>query len=101
MKPMYYESPGTLNIALLRRYALILLDECKSGSANLLRDHIKSADDSEDLLMMRSAMFECISMHLGEAEAMERIRSLDLSALHSGRPARFNRPVTALSRSFP
>jgi hypothetical protein len=79
MKPMYYESPVALDIALLRRYALILLDECTSGSANFLRDHVRTARSGADLLKMRSAMFECISMHLGEAEAMERIRSLDLS----------------------
>jgi hypothetical protein len=80
MKPMYYESTATLSISLLRRYALILLDECKSGSANLLREQVKLARSAGDLLKMRSAMFECISMHLGEAEAMERIRSLDRSA---------------------
>ncbi|MDB5874361.1 MAG: hypothetical protein JWQ07_3803 [Ramlibacter sp.] len=77
---MYYESSAPLEIALLRRYALILLNECKSAAAIRLREQVSAARNAAELLKMRSAMFECISMHLGEAEAMDRIRSLDLSA---------------------
>ena len=77
---MYYESSESLGIPLLRRYALILLNECTGDSANFLRERVKLADSGDDLLKLRTAMFQCISMHLGEAEAMERIRSLDRSA---------------------
>lgn len=81
MKPVQYQSSHTpLTTELLKRYALILLTECDSGSANYLREQIRLAGTKADLLQLRSAMFECMSVHLGEAEAMERTRSLDLCA---------------------
>jgi len=76
---MYYESSSALDFDLLRRYVLILLEECTGGSANFLREQVKLAECESDLLMLRSAMFQCMCMHLGEAEAMERIRSIDRS----------------------
>lgn len=76
---MHYESTVSLDIPLLRRYVLMLLGECSGGSANFLRAQVRLADDEDDLMMLRSAIFQCISMHLGEAEAMERIRSFDLT----------------------
>ena len=80
MPAQYHESSEPLGLALLQRYALILLDECPGGSATWLREQVRAARTHTDLLKLRSAMFECISMHLGEAEAMDRIRSFDLSA---------------------
>ena len=77
---MYNQSTVPLDGELLSRYALILLNECSSGSANLLRSQLKDARSTADVLRMRAAIFECMAMHLGEAEAMDRIRSLDLSA---------------------
>ena len=80
MKQQYYESNDRLEIELLKRYALILLAECRDDPAPVLRTRVRSALTHEQLLRLRGAMFECISMHLGEAEAMDRIRSLDNSA---------------------
>ena len=77
---MYNESSAHLAVGLLRRYALILLGECRGSSANFLRTRVTAAKTNADVLKMRAAIFECMSMHLGEAEAMDRIRSLDLSA---------------------
>lgn len=77
---MYDESTVRLDIALLRRYVLILLNECRGAKPNLLREQVKTVRSTGDLLKMRSALFECMCMHLGEAEAMDRIRSLDQSA---------------------
>ncbi|MBI2771662.1 MAG: hypothetical protein HYX47_18700 [Burkholderiales bacterium] len=76
----YESSHPALTIELLRRYTLILLHECKGGSANLLRASVAAARTNADILKLRSAMFECMSAQLGEAEAMERIRSIDASA---------------------
>lgn len=76
---MYNKSSAPLPFDLLRRYALILLRECEGTSANVLRAQIEAAQTPSDLTRMRSAIFECMCMHLGEAEAMDRIRSFDLT----------------------
>ena len=76
---MYYKDAVRLGFGPLRRYALTLLSECRGASANVLRARLESASTQAELLRMRAAIFQCISMHLGEAEAMDRIRSLDLS----------------------
>jgi len=77
MKLQYNESSKHMDTPLLRRYALILLEQCPGGSANLLREHLRLAKTNADVMRLRGALFECMTMHLGEAEAMERIRSLD------------------------
>ncbi len=71
---------GGLPTELLRRYALILLADCAGGSTILMREQIRLAATHTDLVKLRSGIFESMIKNLGEAEAMERIRSFDLSA---------------------
>ena len=73
------ESQSGLDVALLRRYTLLLLSECPPQSAAVLRHQVGAARTSEELARMRGAIFQCMAMHLGEVEAMERITSFDLS----------------------
>jgi hypothetical protein len=69
----------SLDFRPLRRYTLALLTGCGGGAANFLREQIKAARTNAELTRLRSAIFECMSMQLGESEAMARIRSFDSS----------------------
>jgi hypothetical protein len=74
------ERTHSLDFGPLKRYALALLTGCGGGAAHFLREQIKAARTSAELAKLRSAIFECMSMQLGESEAMARIRSFDSSA---------------------
>jgi hypothetical protein len=76
-RPSAVERTHSLAFGPLRRYALALLTGCGGGAANFLREQIKAARTNTDLARLRSAIFECITMQLGESEAMARIRSFD------------------------
>jgi hypothetical protein len=73
------ERTHSLGFGALRRYTLALLTGCAGGAANFLGEQIKAARTNTELTNLRSAIFECISMQLGETEAMARIRSFDSS----------------------
>jgi hypothetical protein len=80
MKLPYHERSEQLATPLLKRYAGILLGGCPASSSDFLRGELQRAGSNEDVMRLRGALFECMAMHLGEAEAMERIRSLDACA---------------------
>jgi hypothetical protein len=71
------ERTHPLGFGPLRRYTFALLTGCDGGAANFLREQVNEARTNTELSNLRSAIFECISMQLGETEAMARIRSFD------------------------
>jgi len=73
------ERTHPLDFRPLRRYTLALLTGCGGGAAHFLREQIEAARTNAELARLRSAIFECMSMQLGESEAMARIRSFDSS----------------------
>lgn len=73
------ERTHSLGFGPLKRYTLALLTGCGGAAANFLRAQIKAARTNAELARMRSAIFECMTMQLGESEAMARIRSFDSS----------------------
>jgi hypothetical protein len=76
-RPRAAERTHSLGFGPLRRYTLALLTGCGGGAAHFLRAQIKAARTNTELARLRSAIFECITMQLGESEAMARIRSFD------------------------
>lgn len=74
---LFDDSSDHLETPLLRRYAAILLIGCSGDAATFLRAELLQARSNQDVMRLRGALFECMAMHLGEAEAMDRIRSLD------------------------
>lgn len=76
---MHQEFPVELDLPLLRRYVLILLAEGRGVEADVLRARVQAAGTRLELQRLRAAIFECMALHLGEAEAMDRLRSFDLS----------------------